>query len=563
LISFSAELFTEKSFAPNKDTNHTTKMKEAHTPKPRQGFSHRIPSMLAVVAIVAGGASQAHATAVDQIAIRLGATQLGFPSSYTPGTNNLWDASALRQGQLALAATTANVNTTAFVVSPVSAGYTNPTVVPNPQSTNFRTQYLAAVQSALTSPTLATIPKTTVKTFNPRTKTYVNVANVTGTLSPASTTPTLILNSVVAKMPNFAPAIVSNAVAATMAGTTGTNGIFIPVWGAVPRPTAANLSSSNNINLFNSRTASTQLSNAGKAASAALTAASKAYTRGTVNWQGWPATGATNPNGYLPNFGVTTLGPRGGTGSQIQAPNLTGLADTASAVAANAINGLGNFNTNSATAPYGKSATNVQFMTQQLIKAASAFQKSSTRVITGSPAYPTGSLGAASFGITTQVAGDQNVSWGSQASPDGFTLLLNGVVRGAVAAVGKTSPNLGAIAAGVAQGFTVTYLQTTYNGNRSFVSLNQFLQENVNNNAIALAFAAAGVTGNSYNTVITSISSGVNNAWNAFNQDTGTWTLGGNINIAGAKGINLGNTNSGITPLINGVGTPVTDTTGL
>jgi hypothetical protein len=540
-------------------------MKEAHTPKPRQGFSHRIPSMLAVVAIVAGGASQAHAqnAASDQIAIRLGATQLGFPSSYTPGTNNLWDASALRQGQLALAATTANVNKTAFVVSPVIPGNTNPTVVPNPQSATFRSQYLSAVQSALTNPTTRTITNQTIQTYNPTTKRYVTVANVKGTLSPASTTPTLILNSVVAKMPNFAPAIVSNAVAATMAGTTGTNGIFIPVWGAVPRPTAANLSSSNNINLFNSRTASTQLSNAGKAASAALTAASKAYTRGTVNWQGWPATGATNPNGYLPNFGVTTLGPRGGTGSQIQAPNLTGLADTASAVAANAINGLGNFNTNSATAPYGKSATNVQFMTQQLIKAASAFQKSSTTVITGVPNYSSGSLGAASFGITTQVAGDQNVSWGSQASPDGFTLLLNGVVRGAVAAVGRTSPNLGAIAVGVAQGFTATYLQTTYNANGSFVTLNQFLADNVSNNAIAAAFQAAGVTGNSLSQVSSNISSGVNNAWNAFNQVTGQWSLGGNINIAGAKGINLGNTNNGITPLINGVGTPVTDTVGL
>lgn len=518
--------------------------------------------MLAAVAIVAGGASQAHAqnAASDQIAIRLGSTQLGYPSSYTPGTNALWDASALRQGQLALAATTANVGTTAFVVSPVSAGYTNPTVVPNPQSTNFRTQYLAAVQSALTNPTLATIPKTTVKTFNPRTRTYVNVANVTGTLSPASTTPTLILNAVVADMPNYGPAIVSNAVAATMAGQTNGQGIFIPVWGAVPKPTAANLKDQASINTFNSKTASTQLSNAGKAASAALTAASKAYTKGTQNWQGFPTTGNPTNTSYLPNFGTKALGQKGLTNNQ--APNLTGLADAASAVAANAINGLGNFNTNSATAPYGKSATNVQFMTQQLIKAASAFQKSSTTVITGSPNYLSGSLGAASFGITTQVAGDQNVSWGSQASPDGFTLLLNGVVRGAVAAVGKTSPNLGAIAIGVAQGFTATYLQTTYNANGSFVTLEQFLQENVTSGSIAAAFSNAGVTGSALSTVSSSISSGVNNAWNAFNRTNGVWSLG-NIQIAGAKGINLGNTNNGITPLINGVGTPVTDTVGL
>ena len=515
--------------------------------------------MLAAAAIFAGGASQAHATAVDQIAIRLGATQLGYPSSYTPGTNSLWDASALRQGQLALAATTANVNTTAFVVSPVTPGNTNRTVVPNPQSETFRSQYLAAVQSALTNPTTRGLTNVSVVTLNPTTGRFAT-NRVTGTLSPASTTPTLILNSVVAKMPNFGPAIVSNAVAATMAGTTGTNGIFIPVWGAVPRPTAANLKDAASINIFNSRTASTQLSNAGKAASAALTAASKAYANGTVNWQGFPKTGNPTNTTYLPNFGITALGQRGLTNNQ--APNLTGLADTASAVAANAINGLGNFNTNSATAPYGKSATNVQFMTQQLIKAASAFQATSTRVITGSPNYSSGSLGAASFGITTQVAGDQNSSWGGQATPDPFTTLLNGVVRGAVAAVGRTSPNLGAIAVGVAQGFTATYLQTTYNANGSFVTLNQFLQDNVSNNAIAAAFQAAGVTGNSLSQVSSSISSGVNQAWNAFNQQTGQWNLA-QYPMAGAKGINLGNTNNGITPLINGVGTPVTDTVGL
>jgi hypothetical protein len=536
-------------------------MKEALTPKSRQGFSHRIPSMLAAVAIVAGGASQAHAqnAASDQIAIKLGATQLGYPSSYTPGTNNLWDASALRQGQLALAATTANVGTTAFVVSPVNPGNTNPTIVPNPQSATFRSQYLAAVQSALTNPTIRTITNQTIQTYNPRTKTYVNVANVKGTLSTASTTPTLILNSVVAKMPNFGPAIVSNAVAATMAGTTGTNGIFTPVWGAVPKPTKANLKDQASINTFNSKTASTQLSNAGKAASAALTAASKAYTQGTQNWQGFPTTGNPTNTSYLPNFGTKALGQKGLTNNQ--APNLTGLADTASAVAANAINGLGNFNTN-ATAPYGKSAANVQSMTQQLIKAASAFQRSSTTVITGVPNYSSGSLGAASFGITAQVSGDNNSSWGGQASPDAFTTLLNGVVRGAVAAVGKTSPNLGAIAVGVAQGFTATYLQTTYNANLVFVTLDQFLADNVSNNAIAAAFQAAGVTGNSLSQVSSSISSGVNQAWNSFDQVSGQWNLA-QYPMAGAKGINLGNTNNGITPLINGVGTPVTDTVGL
>ena len=532
-------------------------MKEARSSKSGHGFSHGIPSMLAAAVIFAGGASQAHADAAgDQIAIRLGATQLGY-TSYTPGTNAALDASALKQGQLALAATSANYLTMAFVVSPVSPGYTNPTVVPNPQSETFRTQYLAAVQSALTNPTLATIPKTTVKTYNPKTKTYVNVANVTGTLSPASTTPTLILNAVVADMPNYGSAIVSNAVAATMAGQTNGQGIFIPVWGTVPKYTGKTNDTAA-INVFNSKTASTQLSNAGKAASAALTAASKAYANGTANWQGFPKTGNPTNAPYLPNFRITALGQKGLTNNQ--APNLTGLADTASAVAANAINGLGNFNTNNPTAPYGKSATNVQFMTQQLITAAKAFQANSTKVITGVPNYASGSLGAASFGITAQVAGDQNSSWGGQGTPDPFTMLLNGVVRGAVTAVGKTSPFISSIAVGVAQGFTATYLQTTFNAKGVFVTLDQFLAENVNNGSIAAAFTAAGASASVFSGANNPISIGVNQAWNAFNQANGQWNLA-QYPMAGAKGVNL--QLGGTRALLNGVGTPVTDTLGL
>jgi hypothetical protein len=554
-------------------------MKEARTPKSTHGFSHRIPSMLAAAAIIAGGASQAYAqnTATDQIAIWLGATQLGYSSSYTPGANSTNDASALRQGQLALAATAANFNKTAFVVRP---GTTNRAVVPDPQTAAFRSQYLAAVQRALTTPTTGSLTRVPVVTQNP-TSGRLSTNPISGNLNPASTTPTLILNSVVAKMPNFGPAIVSNAVAATMAGTTGTNGIFTPTWGAAPKPTKANLSSSNNINLFNSRTASTQLSNAGKAASAALTAASKAYTRGTVNWQGWPANGATNPNGYLPNFGVTTLGPRGGTGSQLQAPNLTGLADTASAVAANAINGLGAVNTNNTLSGlYGKSQVNVQFITQQLITAAKAFQATSIRTTVG-PYYAVGSLGAASFGLITQVAGYNstytnganvitnggNQSWGSSGSEDTFTYLLNGVVSGAVKAVGnKNVSQLGAIAQGVAQGFTAAYLQNQYNADPGNI-MTMAAFNTINAGQISQAFTAAGVAANVLSQFSPLIGQGINNTYGCFSTNSGTWTFGTNnplsLTLAGAKGINLGNTNNGITPLINGVGTPVTDTTGL
>ena len=177
----------------------------------------------------------------DQIAMQLGAIQLGYRTPYSPSASDLTNgiaASILKQGQLVQTVTTANYATTAYVVNP---GTTNPTVVPNPQTSLYRSQYLSAVQNALANPTTATIPKQTVNTYNPVTKKFVPVANVTGALSPASTTPTLILQAVVADMPNFAPTIVSNAVAATMAGTNGNNGIFYPTWGAVPwhnRPTA-------------------------------------------------------------------------------------------------------------------------------------------------------------------------------------------------------------------------------------------------------------------------------------------------------------------------------------
>jgi hypothetical protein len=279
-----------------------------------------------------------------------------------------------------------------------------------------------------------------------------------------------------------------------------------------------------------------------------------------VNWQGWPSNGVTNTNGYLPNFGTTTNGPKGGTVTKIQTPNLTGLADSASAVAANAINGLGAFNTNP-SALYGKTQANVQSITQDLITAAKAFQATSTKAIPNTPNYSSGSLGATAFGITAQVAGDQNASWGGQASPDSFTLLLNGVVRGAVTAVGKTQTSfISAIAVGVAQAFTSAYLQTTYNASGSFVTLNQFLQDNVNNNAIANAFINAGVSGSVFSSANNPISIGVNQAWNSFNQTNGTWNLA-QYPMAGAKGVNLqlGGTNA----LINGVGTPVTDTVGM
>jgi len=543
-------------------------------------FKKTFPLLLATAGAFISFSSSARAdAAADQIAMQLGAIQLGYSTPYNPSADDLTNgvaASILKQGQLALATTTANFTTTAYVVKP---GTTNPTVVANPQTDQFRGQYLAAVQNALANPTTATIPKTTVSTYNPVSKRYIPVANVTGTLTPAATTPSTILSAVIADMPNFAPDLVGRAVSATMAGATNSSGIFIPTWGAAPKPTAANLSSSNNINVFNQKTAATQLSNAGKAASAALTAACKAYAAGTVNWQKWPVNGVTNSNGYLPNFGLTTNGPKGGSANQIQTPDLKGLADAASAVAANAINGLGAVDMNNpSNGLYGKTQVNVQSIAQQMINAAKAFQATSTST-KGGLIYGTGSLGAASFGLITQVAGYQqsngvptsggNQSWGAQGSPDTFTYLLNGVVRGAVAAVGATNLNfLKAIATGVAQGFTAAYLQTQYNADKTTImSLANFSA--LNTQQITQAFSSAGVSSSVISQLnsLGSVSSGIANTYGCFDTNSGIWSFGSNnsngLTIAGAPGINLGNTNNGITPLINGVGSPVTDTTGL
>jgi len=532
-------------------------------------FKKTIPIIVATSALVIGFNRNALAdAAADQIAIQLGAIQLGYPAGYTPGTNSLWDASALKQGQLAQAATVANYATTAFVVKP---GTTNATIVANPQTSQFRSQYLAAVQQALTNPATVTIPKTTVstrKTNGP----IIPVANVTGTLSPTLTTPTLILSAVVADMPNFASAIVGNTVAATMAGVTNSSGIFIPTWGPAPKPTAANLSSQANINVFNQKTASAQLANAGKAASTALTAACKAYVSGTQNWVAFPKVGnPSNPisSNYLPNFGTTTLGQAGLTNNQI--PNLTGLANTASAVSASAINGLGvGTGTTNAAVLYGQTQSNISSITAALVKAAATFQATSTKNNTaaGLNFYTYGSISASVFGQVTQIAGTNNY-YATTSINDGpndavSTMLLNSVINGAVSAVKSSLPNVQSVASGVAQGFLASYLFTTTNAPSSMTNaawLSQY--ETANSSFISSAIARA------YGKPTTDFTGIINQQLNKFFTDYQAYVSSGLTNrtvfanVAGAAGINLATTNSSLTPLFNGVGSPVTDTTGL
>lgn len=537
-----------------------------------KSFTKNILTLSLVTTALISATSSLYAdAAADQISMQLGAIQLGYTTPYVPSAADLTNgvaASVYKQGALSQTATVTTYTTTAFVVKP---GTTNITVVANPQSSTYRSQYLAAVTNALATPTLATIPKQTVKTYNPKTRTYVNVANVTATLSPASTTPTLILQSVVGKMPNFASAIVSNAVAANMAGSNTTISgyqIFIPTWGKAPAPTKSNLSSQANVNLFNQKTASAQLSNANTAASKALSATCLAYANGTVDWAAFPKTGnPTNPP-YLPNFGTTTLGQKGLTNNQI--PNLVGLASAAAAVTANAINGLGvGTESTNAGVLYGQTQSNVQSMTATLVKAAATFQATSTKNNTaaGQNYYTYGSVAASAFAATTQIAGSNNyyASTSINDNPNDAinTALLNSVISGAVSAVKTSLPNVNAVACGVSQGFLATYLFTTTNS--ITVSNNTWYNDYVTANAATLNTSmqkAYGKTSTDFTSVITE---SLSKLWTDYQSyvNTGKTNRTYFANIAGSIGINLTTTNVAAVPLFNGVGTPVTDTTGL
>ncbi|MEI6345463.1 MAG: hypothetical protein WCP41_08940, partial [Verrucomicrobiota bacterium] len=218
------------------------------------------------------GSFKASATSQsDQVAIQLGAIQLGYSGSVSLLTSQQ-QANALTQGNLALAATTANYSAS------VSAGkfVTNATC-PNPQSSTFRVQLYTATVNALQYPVtnLSGISKLTVTYASGKT------TIVTADLNPTKTTPDLVAGVSTAKVPNYGSSFASNAVAASLACTTNTNGIVFPVWGV--QPSSANVTKyANNSYALNVTTQKAQLATAGKAASAAMTAALKVYATGTV-----------------------------------------------------------------------------------------------------------------------------------------------------------------------------------------------------------------------------------------------------------------------------------------
>jgi len=533
--------------------------------------TRRIVAAIALTTIATAITASAQTQQNNQLALQLGAIQLGYTTNNSWTTNPQLLANALTQGQQALLATTTNKYTS--YVGSTNAGSTNlpPTNAPVAQSENFRAELLQATLAALESPITYTnkvSPAIPVTVVNGKTgKQTTNKVTALG-FNPALTTPTAVLAIVSARIPNFDPSLISNAVAATMMTTSGTNtnGVLFPVWG--PQPAKASVTgatTAQKVLTLNEKTIATQLNNSAAVAKAALAAAVKAYTAGTKQWAAVPKTGPASNSVYLPNFSDKPIGPTGNP----QAINLTGLSDAAGAVAANAINGLGAVNTNSPTTTaglYGQTASNVTIISKALTQAANAVQATSIKT---SPNYASGALGAAELGLTTQVSGTNDESWGGQASTNITTKLLNGIVKGAVQAVGVSSANLAAIATGIAQGFAITYLETSYESNVTPVSISQFTSDNLQNSAILNAFIAAGVKSISIEGKISAaLSSGVTQVYNAFNYSgTNSWTYNGILNptytISGAKGLSFSYTTNTVTPLLNGVGTPVTDTTGL
>ena len=443
----------------------------------------------------------------DQVAIQLGAIQLGINlGTATPQQQ----ANALFQGRAVLSARVSAKS----LVQTAAGNFT----VSDVQTTAFQNQIYAATQLALSSPVTITISKQPVSLSNGRS------AVVSAVLTPKKTTASAILAHSLARIPNYGPSLVQTAVQNAFAG------LDQPVFN-YRGTTAAKIQTA-------------QLADAGRAAGLALRAALRPYAAGTQNWAGVPRTGPVLMTRYLPNFGLTSL-PR--TGSNVQASNLIGISSAASAISANAINGLGSIN-----GLYGKTAANVQSLVQALVAGSASFQRTST----SNGASSVGAIGGSTLGITAQLAGVDNSNWGISVAPNDTNAILQAIVTGAVRA---SRVNFTAIAAGVVQGFTGTYLTTKLAANAistaDFKTANtaDILNSFINAGAVKLGSAAAtnlqAFIGASIDATYTAFgynSSGINDG--SITPAIGTLT--------GAPGISN-------FALVNGVGSPVTDTVGL
>jgi hypothetical protein len=419
---------------------------------------------VAVAALVCCGTSVlAQSQSGDQVAIQLGAIQLRISDVKSATAQN--QANALVQGRLAMATTDFTYSTTKFVSGSTPQA---------PQSSTFRDQLYQAVQAALASPLDVQI------SGNVPLSGGSSVA-VSAGLSPVKTTASAVLETALRRIPNSGPGLVGSAVDASVNERFGKPG--------------------------------KGEDNARKAATMAMSYSLRTYAAGTVQW---PATSTTPPS--LPNFSLTTVNG--------VPPSQNGLMDAAAAIAANAINGLGDLKGNDSS---------VAAMTTALVRGADQFQKTSQQIGSAGASFRFGgTISAASTGLIAQFAGDANNNWSSLS-------VLDAIVQGAVQAVSKR--NLIAVAYGVAAGFSGTYFATNDNSPTGF-DINDATSD------IIAALQSAGCV-NSKNQVNfnKAVFDGLNMGL------SGNWSdpVNGLAGIDGIKDFTV----------VNGVGAPLTDTVGL
>jgi hypothetical protein len=521
-----------------------------------------LATALLVTALLGGGASAASTQQQLQIAIQLGAIQMGYTSTNTPykpyvaGVNLQQDQYALAQGLLMLSATAAK--TPSYV-----RGAGN---VPQCQTPQFQQEIYVATLNALSGVNSNfSIAATTVPL-----QSGANYSLPASKLSTAATTATAVVQLASTLIPNRAAGFAFSAVSASQAGITNTSGFFIPTWGPAPKTSGSSVT-------VNSATAKAQINNAATAASACLTASCSQYAKGTINWQGFPTNNFSATN--LPNFGLKPLV----TSGQTQANDPQGLAEAASSVAAGAIAGLGQIGSNT---NYGQSASNVIVMVQSLTTAANKVFPTSTNSSTLGVGFSGGTLQAAALAETAQLAGTNNFFFGSYAAANNSNAIgmLTGIVQGSINALGKTQNNLQWVAKGIAEGFFIDYVETSGLGSKSFSTLssdtNSFASfQSANLSYINNAFTHYGIKATSaLDTAIQkAITSGFSSAyadWTLGNKATNNPSFkadgsGGSFLLPGAVGIGIngvainGATPKVTTPFLNGVGSPVTDTIGL
>jgi hypothetical protein len=173
------------------------------------------------------------------------------------------------------------------------------------------------------------------------------------------------------------------------------------------------------------------LADANQLAELAMTRALRTYAKGTRQWG---PISVTPPS--LPNF-------KPGAVNDVD-PSRNGLMDAAAAVAANAINALGTLKTDPDA---------VANLTASLVKGAAKFQRTSQTAFAGQSMRYGGSASATATGLVAQVAGVAQGDWTNATSGD----LLNAIVTGAMKSAKKW---VVPIAYGAAAGFAGTYVAT-------------------------------------------------------------------------------------------------------